>query len=158
MLIATVATLTAGLNVRAQSVSRDSADVHAALMQFLRAFEDLDWERFRASFTDDASVFFPTPSPAQRFVGRVAVEAQFQRVFDAIRRAAPAGPPYQQLPPVNLQLVMLGPASALATFELHNSKRLARRTVVFRKEGGHWRIVHLHASNVAVASPSPPGT
>jgi uncharacterized protein (TIGR02246 family) len=144
-------------SVGAQAGSRDSTDVHAALRQFLRAFEDLDWERFRASFADDATVFFPTPEPPQRFTGRDAVEAQFRRVFEAIRRATPAGPPFQQLAPVDLRIIVLGPSSALATFELHNAARIGRRTVVFRREDGRWRITHLHASNVAVAGAAPPG-
>jgi hypothetical protein len=44
----------------------------------------------------------------------------------------------------------LAPGIVLATFELRNAERLSRRTVVFRREGDTWRIVHLHASNVAM--------
>jgi hypothetical protein len=36
----------------------------------------------------------------------------------------------------------------ITTFELHNSLRTGPRSVVFRKEGEAWRIMHLHASNV----------
>ena len=56
----------------AQATARDSAEVHAALTSFLRAFEDLDWERFHTAFADDVTAFFPTPEPPQRFVGRPA--------------------------------------------------------------------------------------
>jgi len=41
----------------------------------------------------------------------------------------------------------------LVTFELRNSERLGRRTLVFRRDGATWRIVHLHASNIATPSP-----
>jgi ketosteroid isomerase-like protein len=157
-LIALVAASAAAPGAQAQSASRDSAAVSAAVMRFLRAFEDLDWERFRAVFADDATVYFPTPEPPQRFVGRVAVEGRFRRVFDAIRAAAPSGPPYQHLPPVDLRIEMLGASAALVTFEFRNVERVGRRTLVWRREGGDWRIVHLHASNVPTPLGSPPGS
>ena len=85
--------------------------VRAALTRFLTAFENLDWDVFRASFDDDATAFFPTPEPPQRFEGRAAV----------------------------------------ATFQLRNEQRLARRTILFKRTAGGWRIAHLHASNVSSA-------
>jgi ketosteroid isomerase-like protein len=124
---------------------------------FLRAFEDLDWEQFRAAFSDDVTAFFPTPEPPQRFVGRAAVEAQFRQVFAAIRAAAPTGPPFQHLPPVGLRIEMLADSTALVSFELRNTQRVGRRTLLMRREGGRWRILHLHASNVPGTGASPPG-
>jgi ketosteroid isomerase-like protein len=69
----------------------DTAGVEAALRRFLAAFEDLDWEAFRASFADDACVFFPSAATPHRFCGRDLVEARFRRVFDSIRREATSG-------------------------------------------------------------------
>ena len=143
-----------------RAANTDLAAVRAALTQFLRAFENLDWEAFRASFDDDATVFFPAPEPAQRFEGRPAIDAHFRDVFDAIRRAAPGGPPYHRLDPEELRIEALGPDAALASFHLRNDQRLARRTVVFRKSARGWRIAHLHASNaprgpVHAAPPEP---
>ena len=146
--VAVTFALPAGL--AGQAAASDSAAVHAAVTGFLRAFEDLDWPRFHAAFSDDVTAFFPMPEPPRRFVGRAAVEAQFQRVFAAIRAAAPAGPPYQRLPPVDLVIEMLGDGTALVSFELRNAERIGRRTLVMRREAGAWRIVHLHASNVPV--------
>jgi len=36
----------------------------------------------------------------------------------------------------------------IVSFTLRNAERIARRTLVFKKVGGDWLIVHLHASNV----------
>jgi ketosteroid isomerase-like protein len=121
--------------------------VRAALTQFLTAFENLDWAVFQASFDEEATVFFPEPEPEQRFEGRPAIVAHFRDVFDAIRRAAPGGPPYHRLDPEELRIEALGPDAALASFHLRNDQRIARRTVVFRRSARGWRIAHLHASN-----------
>jgi ketosteroid isomerase-like protein len=154
VVLATLLALPAGL--AGQASGGDTAAVHAAVTGFLQAFEDLDWPRFRAAFSDDVTAFFPIPEPPQRFVGRAAVEAQFQRVFAAIRAAAPSGPPYQHLQPVGLRIEMVDDAVALVSFELRNARRIGRRTLVMRREAGNWRIVHLHASNVPLPVPAPP--
>jgi ketosteroid isomerase-like protein len=126
-------------------------EVARALSTFLTAFENLVWPAFRESFADDATAFFPTPEPPEIVVGRAAVEAQFEKVFASIRRSAAGGPPYHRLQPVGQRITMLGPTLALATFELRNTERIARRTLVFKQVDGRWLIVHLHASNVTLA-------
>ena len=155
LVLAMTTLLGAAPRLRSQTATSDSAAVHAAVAEFVRAFENLDWERFRAAFADDATVFFPLPEPPQRFSGRAAVEAQFARVFEAIRRQSSGGPPYHRLPPVDLRIALLGPTTALVTFELRNTERVGRRTLVLHRESDRWLITHLHASNVArpVASP-----
>ena len=135
----------------AHSWPADSESIHYSLTQFLTAFENLEWEPFRAAFSDSASVFHPAPDMAERVAGRPAIEATFARVFAELRNAAPGGPPYHRLDPRELEIRSLGPDVALVTFQLHNSLRLARRTVIFRRENGRWRITHLHASNMPSA-------
>jgi SnoaL-like protein len=104
--------------------SPDSVAVGAAVTRFLTAFENLDWETFRACFDDSATVFYPTPEPP---------------------------PPFHRLEPEHLAIDCVGSTIAVVTFQLRNSERLARRTLVFQKtEPGGWRIVHLHASNVGL--------
>jgi ketosteroid isomerase-like protein len=129
--------------------SVDVAQVRTALTEFLTAFENLDWDAFRASFDDQVTVFFPTPEPPQRFDGRAAVEAHFQEVFKAIRSASPSGPPFQRLDPEDLRIEALSADTALASFHLRNNQRIARRTIVFKRTARGWRIAHLHASNIA---------
>ena len=126
----------------------DSAEVHAALHRFLRAFENLEWEPFRTSFADEATVFFPSAATPGRFEGRAAIEARFQQEFADIRAQATGGPPYMRLVPRGLQVTVLESHTALVTFELRNAVRLARRSLVLVREPPGWRIRHLHASNV----------
>ena len=128
--------------------SRGARAVAATLHEFLADFENLEWDRFRAHFSDQACVFFPSASTPEEFCGREAVERRFRQEFDSIRRDARSGPPFMRLDPDSLRIEMLGDSSAVATFELHNALRVGRRSIVFRNEGGAWRILHLHASNV----------
>jgi hypothetical protein len=76
-------------------------------------------------------------------------------VFADVRDHAAGGPPFHHLMPINLRIQPLAPGVVLVTFELRNPERLGRRTVVFRRQRDAWRIVHLHASNIA---PPPPGS
>ena len=124
------------------------AEVAAALWRFLDAFEHLAWDPFRACFADDACVFFPSAATPERFVGRAAFEPRFAQVFESERRAAPSGPPYLRLAPEALDIQLPAPGTAIAAFVLRSPERLARRTIVFRRDAGAWRIVHLHGSNV----------
>lgn len=124
------------------------AEVRAALALFLVAFENLEWDRFRQCFDDDATVFFPAPSLPHRHDGRAAFEAGFADVFAQIRKAAPTGPPFHRLTPEDLHVAVFGADAAVVTFHLRNAERLARRTVVMGKRDTGWRIVHLHATNV----------
>lgn len=67
--------------------------MHAALNDFLSAFANLDWARFRASFADDVTVFF-------------------------------------------LRIVRLGETTVLVTFELRNTERTDRRTIILERRKG----------------------
>jgi ketosteroid isomerase-like protein len=121
------------------------AEVEAALGEFVAAFNDLDWARFRACFADDATVFFPArPFPNGRATGWEEVAAGFAPYFAELR-ATVQRPPYQRIAPRDLLIQPLGDA-ALATFHLPRDTALGRRTLVLRKTGAGWKIVHLHAS------------
>ena len=41
---------------------------------------------------------------------------------------------------------------ALATFHLLTDGELGRRTFVMTREGDDWKILHVHASNIALAA------
>lgn len=119
----------------------------AALAQFLHAFENLDWERFRQSFADDATVFYPRAFP-ERANGRAEFEKTFTIVFEQIRGNQTAL--YMHIEPRNLTIQLLG-ETAIATFHLDDRPAfLNRRTLVLHKTPVGWKIVHLHASEVAV--------
>ncbi len=122
-------------------------DIRTARSRFIEAFNDLDWECFRACFAEDATVFHPDNPETERLErieGRAAIEHSFKPVFDAASRVSPR----QQIEPKRVHVQFLSSA-AIVTFEFdrhHGS--LGRRTLVLEERSGTWKIVHLHASNV----------
>jgi ketosteroid isomerase-like protein len=130
------------------SPSKAEMEVRGTLTQFLTAFDNLDWDAFRNSFTDDATVFYPRAMP-RRASGRDEFEPGFKKVFDQVR-GNKKGPPYIHIEPKELKVQMLGDI-AIVTFHLDDRPGfLNRRTVVMRTTGSGWKIVHLHASEVAI--------
>jgi len=143
LLLVGVATTASG-----QSVSTDPADSEIAdfLASFVSTFNNLEWERFRALFTDDATVFFPGGYRGRRAEGRAEVEAAFRDVF-ARWRARSSGPPYLHIRPLDVHVQRYGEV-AVVTFHLEEEEGLNRRTLVLRHVTGEgWRIAHLHASS-----------
>lgn len=127
------------------SVDRETQAVRKAAESFIEALNNLEWERFRKSFVDEATVFFPAEVPG-RANGRGEVEAGFKTMFDEGRKQG-GGPPYLHVEPKDLMIQMAGSA-AVMTFHLERPGGLARRTIVWQKRGGKWLILHLHASGV----------
>ena len=125
----------------------DAAAVRKAAEAFLEAFNNLEWEKFSRSFSDDATVFFPFSQVPRRASGRAEVERVFKLFFDELRKRKP-GPPYQNIVPQEVMVQMLGGA-AVVTFHLGGGESVSRRTLVFQKQKGEWLITHLHASSVA---------
>jgi ketosteroid isomerase-like protein len=135
-----------------QTLRNDRADAapRAAFDQFIAAFNSLDWEAFRRSFADSASLFNPDIPDAislHRMDGRNDIERNFRAVFDA----ADAGTDHERSPnirPENVRLQSFGD-TVIITFEFTRSGHsTGRRTIVFNKLKGSWLIVHIHASNV----------
>jgi ketosteroid isomerase-like protein len=139
-LIVVVSTVNSG-DARSEEVVED---VEQAATQFVRAFNNLDWERFRTSFAEDATVFFPFPDTPRRADGVSQFEPRFRAFFDQ-SLAAREGPPYLDIDPHDLAIQVYG-TIAVVTFHLRAEPELNRRTVVFEKRAGQWLIVHLHAS------------
>jgi len=126
---------------------RSNVEVKLFLERFIRAFDDLDWETFRQSFSDDATVFYPRAVP-ERANGRAEFEKSFKVIFDQIR-AGREKPPYMDLQPRNLTKQLFGDI-AIVTFHLDDRAGFVnRRTIVLRRTPAGWKIVHLHASEVA---------
>jgi ketosteroid isomerase-like protein len=135
---------------RARSRSTDEIEVQKTLSRFIQAFDDLDWERFRGFFADDATVFFPREFP-HRADGREAFEQTFQKVFERIRAGRTKGP-YMDMHPIDLKIQIAGDV-AIATFHLDDRPGfLNRRTIVLQKRADGWKIIHLHASEVHTAN------
>lgn len=130
----------------APTPSQGETEVRAAADRFLVAFDNLDWETFRASWSASPSAFFPFPDTPGRVTGKAEVERRFQTFFEAVRANQP-GPPYLHLDPRELEVQTFGD-SALVTFMLVNERRTARRSLLFARESTGWKLVHLHASNM----------
>ena len=123
------------------------SEVRQTLTDFIQAFDNLDWEKFRSFFADDATVFYPREFP-RRAKGREEFEKYFQKVFDRIRAGRTQGP-YMDIQPRDLELQVTGDVT-IATFHLDDRPGfLNRRTIVLQKREAVWKIIHLHASEVA---------
>ena len=124
------------------------AEIRKMLSEFVIAFDNLDWEKFRTAFADDATVFYPREFP-RRAVGRTEFEKTFKLVFEKIRAGRPIGP-FMDIQPRELEIQIAGEA-AIATFHLDDKPGFVnRRTIVLRRTPNGWKIIHLHASEVQV--------
>ena len=109
---------------------------------FLVALDQGD-ARIADLFTEDATVFFPMNDRSLRANGREEIRSAFTALF--------AMPGYQKgrgMPrPEELRMQRIGDAT-LVTFQTSNPNVTSRRTLVLRRDGGRWLIVHLHGSNI----------
>ena len=134
---------------RRDEASEERVDVQKAVANFIEAFNNLEWDRFRRCFADDASVFnpaIPEVNELHRLDGREKIETVFQGVFAEAKKGK-SRPPYLDIRPAELRIQMLVNA-AIVTFHFNRGgSSFGRRTLVFEKREGRWLIVHLHASN-----------
>lgn len=122
------------------------SDLEQAVQHFVTAFSHLQWTPFIYSFAEQPSVFYPFEGTAERVDGTDAVAARFSAFFEEARSSRP-GPDYLALDPQNLHLEVIGDA-ALVTFHLRNDTSLGRRSMMWVRENGQWKIKHLHASTM----------
>jgi ketosteroid isomerase-like protein len=148
--LAAQAAVTAVPAVPAGAPSAD-APVRAAVAEFVAALNAFDRDRFARTFADDATAFFPgAPFPLRRVEGRAQVIANFGRFFELLRgRGIRQG----NIIPRGLAVQLYGD-TAIATFHLAGGQDIGRRTLVLRRIGGRWLIVHLHASSLREAAPA----
>jgi len=124
-------------------------EVRQALSQFVQAFDNLDWDRFVSFFSEDATMFQPRGF-ARRAENKGEIESQFRQVFQVIR-GDQTKPPYMEIHPRDLRVQMLGTDVAIVTFHLDDRPSvLNRRTIVWQQTKSGWKIVHIHASEVAL--------
>ena len=126
------------------------SEVRQTLSQFVQAFDNLDWDRFTAFFSDDATMFQPRRFP-RRTENKSEIESQFRQVFETLR-GTQTRPPYMDLQPRDLRIQMLSKNVALVTFHLDDRPALLnRRTIVWQHFKTGWKIVHIHASEVPLS-------
>jgi ketosteroid isomerase-like protein len=115
----------------------------AAADAFVAALNGLDGAALQALFADDVTLFLPSaPFPLRRVEGKAEAMLWFNRFFDALRRR---GGTRGSITPRDLEIQDYGQA-AIASFHLQGGGNIGRRTLVLRRDGGRWLIVHLHAS------------
>jgi len=121
----------------------------AKLSGFVTAFDNLDWPHFQQFFSDDATVFHPAAPNLKRTDSREAFEKAWLGVFDRIKKSSgKSAPPYMDLQPKELRIQYLDDDVALVTFHLDDGDVLGRRTMIWKRTNGEWKIVHIHASNL----------
>jgi ketosteroid isomerase-like protein len=121
------------------------------LSQFVQAFDNLEWEHFTGFFADDATMFQPRKFP-RRAENKTEIETEFRQIFDSIR-GSQTKPPYMDLQPRDLRVQMLTPDVAIVTFHLDDRPGvLNRRTLVWQRFKSAWKIVHIHASELALTA------
>jgi len=140
------------VTVSQSKASDDVVGIREAAERFLRVFDNLDWEPFRASWASEPTVFFPLGDTPERVTGRVAVEERWRRFFEETRARQP-GPPYLNLKPRDLRTERYGDVGLITfTLELTLGGRqlpLQRRTLLFVRERDVWRLAHMHASGAS---------
>ena len=143
---ASVALLTIGCATAPESTTTVTIESpEAAAADFLAAFNALDASRFDASFAEDVTMFFPDgPFPQGRVEGKQAVTAAFHSFF---AMAKERGATRLNIQPLDMKVQNYG-AFAVASFHLRGNGNIGRRSLVLRREGSEWRIVHFHASSL----------
>ena len=128
----------------AQAQTSDSTAVRLSVEKFVVAFNSLQWEPFRKSFTEDATIFFPDWEEASRKAGITQIEKTWLEIFPEFKD--PQHTLKLNITPHDIK-IQLYDQTAIVTFHLGNGEKyLARRTLVLVKTKGEWKIAHLHAS------------
>jgi ketosteroid isomerase-like protein len=135
-LVATLLLLVHSLGAQTPTSRDEEPAARAFLAEFISAFENLEWHKFRNSFTDDATVFIREAPRTGPTVARNMKHAFTWSLNRSVREELPG--PYLD--------------AAIVTFQLDDRPGFVnRRTLVLRKAGGVWKIAHLHASELRVS-------
>jgi ketosteroid isomerase-like protein len=132
--------LAAGCATGAPS-SRD-AEIERLARSFVASVSAGDLDRFLSFFAPEASAFLPSEANAAGVVGLPAIRAAVTPFFGS-------GPTKAPLVAKDLR-VESSDDLAVATFDAGRADvgLHSRRTLVFRRVGGEWKVIHLHASNL----------
>jgi ketosteroid isomerase-like protein len=118
----------------------------SVLGTFLGAFSRLDLDAMLECVAEEATAFLPTEHARTRLDGRRAIGEAFAAIITRLRAAGATSVPLD----LEDLAVMEWDEAAVATFHMR-SDHLSRRTFVLHCRAGHWQVVHIHASNAALA-------
>ncbi len=135
----------------APTASPDFAAVAKVADALIEALDAADLERFTSLFAPDATMFFPLAPLTDRLENKEQITKVFGAFFESVRRGK-SGPPYMTLVPQDARIQLYGSA-AIVSFHFQGPDLVSRRTLVLRKDGGKWLIVHMHASGIPVQKP-----
>lgn len=140
-----IASAAASVPARTTRVQTPTALLHA----FLAAFENCDIELMESFFAPDATYFDRFPPGPQSAAGYVRGHGMPTGTRELCSRLSKvrSSPPYHSVEPKDL-LVQYYHDAAVCTFHLTGGQTLGRRTMVLNRRGSHWKIIHIHASNV----------
>jgi ketosteroid isomerase-like protein len=132
------------------SANAKTASVEGALSAFLTVFDNLDWQAFRTCFSATATIFHPAAPNIKLIDSPDQFDKAWLGVFERIKKSVGrASPPYMNLNPVDLCIEKLSEDVALVTFHLTDNGTVNRRTIAFKRQPDGWKIVLIHASNIA---------
>jgi ketosteroid isomerase-like protein len=122
------------------------ASVQVAMAGFMEALNALDTDRIASYFDDDVTAFVPR-AQGERVDGKVALVKIFANYVKVTRATTSR----TNLVPEDQRIDLYGD-TAVVSFHLRSPDAVGRRTFVFRRRAGQWRIVHFHASSFAVGA------
>jgi len=79
LLLLIIFSLLINFSIKAQN--KDSIAVMKSATDFVTAFNNFNWTTFRASFTDDATMFYPFWDQASRIEGRQELDTVWLTIF-----------------------------------------------------------------------------
>jgi ketosteroid isomerase-like protein len=135
------------INFSLKAQNKESIAVMKSATDFVTAFNNFDWTTFRASFTDDATIFYPFWNQASRIQGKREIESVWLTIFPEFVDTKNTRKLQINPKDINIQFYH---QTAIVTFHSGSGgNTLSRRTLVMVKENENWKIAHLHASSVS---------
>ncbi len=143
VMIVTIGAVSTGCAHGRSGAATDAIAPRQAMVAFIDALNARDLARMTSAFADDVTAFVPT-AQADRIDGKAALSTVFADFVAASPN--PGGTP---VVPEDL-VVDAGRDVAVASFNVRDpgSRRVNRRSFVFRRAGSRWLITHFHASMI----------
>jgi hypothetical protein len=127
-----------------------AGELRQTLQDLLYAIAIADLAALEPMWCQDATMHFQFGQPPGLIVGRPAVLERFQRMFAELVARVP-GPPYVRFKIEEFASLVLDARHAAVYATVTVDNRIGRRTLICRREPQAYRILHLHASNLAGA-------